>query len=211
MVSVLYMLGMDFPVFRCFEPLWSKRAWERRCQTFRCQVGLASFLEVDCFARFDFYGRISNRAKRPMLRGYGTSVKQCLSRGKTGCFGSEHSHDLINHIGFSNRAKFDGGRRMMPLSDTLDYPNRILESAMRKRRINGNSELWVRNAYRFRCRYGYSERGEISPAMEVVIHLPKSAASTPCDSRNMTFAYVASNVMSPEPMAPARAIASLTS
>ena len=146
-----------------------------------------------------------------MLRGYGTSAKQCLSRGKIGCFGPEHSHDLINHIGFPNRAKFDGGRRMMPLSDTLDYPNRILESAMRKRRINGNSELWVRNAYRFRCRYGYSERGEISPAMEVDIHLPKSAASTPCDSRNMTFAYVASNVMSPEPMAPARAMASLTS
>lgn len=54
----------------------------------------------------------------------------------------------------------------------------------------------------------YSELGEISPAMERVIHVPKSAASTPCDSRNMIFAYVASNVMSLDPIAPARAIAS---
>ena len=54
----------------------------------------------------------------------------------------------------------------------------------------------------------YSELGEISPAMFRRIHVPKSAASTPCDSRNMIFAYAASSVMSPDPIAPARAIAS---
>ena len=62
------------------------------------------------------------------------------------------------------------------------------------------------------CGAGYSvEAGEISPAMERVIHVPKSAASTPCESRNITFAYAASSVISPEPIAPARAMASLTS
>ncbi len=54
----------------------------------------------------------------------------------------------------------------------------------------------------------YIELGEISPAMFRRIHVPKSAASTPCDSRNMIFAYAASSVMSPDPIAPARAIAS---
>ena len=48
----------------------------------------------------------------------------------------------------------------------------------------------------------YIELGEISPAMFRRIHMPKSAASTPCDSRNMIFAYAASSVMSPDPIAP---------
>ena len=59
-----------------------------------------------------------------------------------------------------------------------------------------------------RAEPGYIELGEISPVMFRRIHVPKSAASTPCDSRNMIFAYAASSVMSPDPIAPARAIAS---